>query len=71
MGENRSKWNMDGFALSACPGLKSITVALDSTHYRSADGVLYTEDGNVLLFCPYKKPGTLSVPKSVSFFAAP
>ncbi len=48
-----SSWGVPGTVLfEGCKGLEAIAVHPDSTVYSSADGVLYTKDGKVLIRYP-------------------
>ncbi|MBE6576228.1 MAG: leucine-rich repeat domain-containing protein [Ruminococcaceae bacterium] len=57
---------MDPTAFNACYSLTSITVAEDSRHYISRDGVLFTRDGIHLVRYPQAKAGdSYTVPLGV------
>ena len=51
---------------STCSGLRSFVVKSGNPSYSSQDGVLYDRDKTVLMICPAKKTGTLTIPGSVT-----
>jgi len=48
------------------PDLTAINVSPDNPNYSSIDGVLYNKDGTTLLQWPTGKPGTITIPNSVT-----
>ncbi len=53
-------------AFEGCPGLTAITVDPENTAYSSADGVLFSKDGETLIRCPEGKTGTYAIPADVT-----
>ena len=51
---------------STCSGLKSFVVKSGNPSYSSQDGVLYNQDMTLLMICPAKKTGTLTIPDTVT-----
>ena len=50
-----SVMNIRDFTFQGCSSLERITVSPDNPHFCSADGILYTKDGDRLLRCPARK----------------
>ncbi|WP_373835383.1 leucine-rich repeat domain-containing protein [Bacteroides heparinolyticus] len=50
-------------AFTNCPKIKAFDVAEENTHYKSKDGVIFTEDDKVLLIYPSGKEGVYTVPE--------
>ena len=48
-----------------CENLKEIEVGSGNDNYSSVDGVLYDKEVEKLLYCPAKKSGEYTVPKSI------
>ena len=48
-----------------CENLKEIEVGSGNDNYSSVDGVLYDKEVKKLLYCPAKKSGEYTVPKSI------
>ena len=55
---------------SGCKALKEVNVAEGNTAFRVADGVLFSADMTVLLYCPAAKAGEYTVPETVREIAA-
>ena len=56
-----------GSNVSWCDALETVTVAEDNPNINAVDGVLFSEDGSVLLYCPPVRPGgTYTVPEGVT-----
>ena len=51
---------------STCSGLTKFVVKSGNPSYSSQDGVLYNKDKTLLMLCPAKKTGTLSIPDTVT-----
>ena len=51
---------------STCSGLTKFVVKSGNPTYSSQDGVLYNKDKTLLMLCPAKKTGTLSIPDTVT-----
>ncbi len=54
------------YAFPYCPSLTSILVDQDNPEYTSVDGVLYNKDVTELLQAPEGKPGTVTIPSTVT-----
>ena len=54
------------FAFSGGNGIKSITVASGNKNYSSQDGIFYNKDKTVVIFCPTKKQGAVTLPNTVT-----
>ena len=50
---------------SGCTNLKEIEVGSGNDNYSSIDGVLYDKEVEKLIYCPAKKSGKYTVPKSI------
>ena len=50
---------------SGCTNLKEIEVGSGNDNYSSIDGVLYDKEVEKLIYCPAKKSGEYTVPKSI------
>ena len=50
---------------SGCTNLKEIEVSSGNDNYSSVDGVLYDKEVEKLIYCPAKKSGEYTVPKSI------
>ena len=50
---------------SGCTNLKEIEVSSGNDNYSSIDGVLYDKEVEKLIYCPAKKSGEYTVPKSI------
>jgi len=48
-------------AFEYCTSLKSITVASANTVYKSVDGVLYSKDGSLIIRCPERVIGSITI----------
>ena len=51
---------------STCSGLTKFIVESGNPSYSSQDGVLYNKDKTLLMICPAKKTGRLSIPNTVT-----
>ena len=51
---------------STCSGLTKFVVKSGNPSYSSKDGVLYNKNKTLLMLCPAKKTGTLSIPDTVT-----
>lgn len=58
--------NIDLHAFSRCKLLASINVSANNDYYSSLDGVLFNKNKTMLIVCPAGKPGTFTVPASVT-----
>ncbi len=59
----KSVFNISKGAFSSCPELKIVNVNEQNLKYKSVNGLLYTKDGQELLFCPPKRDGNISIPE--------
>ena len=62
--------NIGDWAFSVCSNLSAITVDPRNSFYASPDGVLFDKDQATLLQCPSGKPGSYTVPGSVTSIVA-
>lgn len=56
-------------AFTGCQSLKSVSIASNSKHYKSDDGVIYSHDGSILYYCPESKVGSFTVPNTTHTIA--
>ena len=49
-----------------CAKLESITIPSDHSAYSSVDGVVYNKKKTVLIYCPIRKAGNITIPKGVT-----
>lgn len=59
-------WNSG--VIGAC-SFQAINVAESNSQYMTRDGILYSKDGSVLLYCPQQKKGTVEIPDTVKEIA--
>jgi hypothetical protein len=53
------------YAFSGCSNLTAINIDVNNSHYISINGILYNKSQDILIQCPARKTGTLSIPNSV------
>lgn len=53
-------------AFENCTALTSINVGNGNSSYSSRDGVLYSQDGKTLLYCPKGRTGAFTIPDGVT-----
>ncbi|MBQ6106147.1 MAG: leucine-rich repeat domain-containing protein [Lachnospiraceae bacterium] len=58
--------NLTGYSFAGCSKLTSIKCASGQKVFKSVSGILYSKDGTRLVAVPAKKPGTLTIPSSVT-----
>ena len=58
------------FVFDQCNELKRIEVAAESTTFTSVDGVLFSADKSMLVYCPNGRSGTYAVPDGVTTIGA-
>ncbi|MCR5723594.1 MAG: leucine-rich repeat domain-containing protein [Treponema sp.] len=51
---------------AGCSNLSTFEATQDSTHFSSADGILYSKDGTQLLLCPPARSGSVTIPAAIT-----
>lgn len=67
--ENVVSFDTADNAFLGCYSLNSINVASQNSSYKSLDGVIYSADGKMLLFCPSVVFGSFSIPAGTQTIA--
>lgn len=65
----KSLFAIEKGALNKCPELKIINVNEQNLKYKSINGLLYTKDGDELLFCPPKREGLIQIKEGTKCIA--
>lgn len=65
----KSLFSIEKGALNGCPDLKIINVNEQNLKYRTINGILYTKDGEELLYCPPKREGAINIKEGTTKIA--
>ena len=56
-------------AFTGCLSLSSVNISAENKKFKSVDGIIYSQDGGILYYCPETKTGALTVPATTHTIA--